>query len=121
MGGCHIIYFLLFQFRPLPPEEAPDVNVIPILPLEGSIDNHETSISTEACVEAGGSLLEGWYDEQTSAQSFQDALTEWRNGRNKVAMESKGKCDLFLHFENSSCPVEQSVVTHFYVSVESNY
>ena len=33
----------------------------------------------EAEVKSGGRLLEGSYDEQESAASFQEALREWRN------------------------------------------
>ena len=89
----------MFQFRPLPPDVEPGVKVTPTAP-EDSTVICETGMSTEAAhEEAGGSLLKGSYDEKTSAESFQDALKEWRNGRNKVAMESKGKRNLFIHFK----------------------
>lgn len=50
------------------------------------------------------SLLEGTYDEASSAKSFQEALAEWRNGKNAEsaantsAMKGRESCTVFLIF-----------------------
>ena len=52
----------------------------------GSIETAEGEARNETCAAGGGgSLWEGEYDEKASAQSFQEALTEWH-------AESTGLC-----------------------------
>ncbi len=85
-------YFNIFiQFRPLPSNTTD----IAALSKENTVDENSDIITTECSTERGGALLDGTYDEQDSAQSFQDALREWRNGRNNVAMETNGKLQFF--------------------------
>ena len=41
-------------------------------------------------MKAGGSLLEGTYDEEESAASFQEALREWRNQSSNLPAQKNG-------------------------------
>lgn len=45
------------------------------------------------------SLLDGTYDEASSAKSFQEALAEWRNGKDSVSSKS---CNTH-HIKGENC------------------
>lgn len=53
-----------------------------------------------------GSLLDGTYNEASSAQSFQDAWTEWHSGNTAVSYKqcntsSEGMCLFYTHLSLS--------------------
>lgn len=51
----------------------------------------QTSSSAVGTHQTGNSLLDGAYDEGSSAASFQEALTEWRTGGSKKPTTSRGE------------------------------
>ena len=90
---------MLLQVRPLPLKVDSGANIAPFNE-EAIMEDPEVCATGET---KGGSLLDGTYDEQGSAQSFQDAVKEWRNGRN-VVVKSKGKRDVTdWHLGKAEC------------------
>uniref|UniRef100_A0A8C0H3W6 B box-type domain-containing protein n=1 Tax=Chelonoidis abingdonii TaxID=106734 RepID=A0A8C0H3W6_CHEAB len=79
--------------------------------------NQLSTVPAEAVFENqnGGLLLYGTFDEEESAESFQEALTQWRNGNNEhkkeqncdeAQQESMGVCEVQTHLTILRKPVK---------------
>ena len=74
---------------------------------EGKVSSETVLPSNDSEDAMQKSLLDGTYDEALSAQSFQDALAEWRNGCRAVSISkqcctsSEGVC--FIYFIGVHC------------------
>eukprot|EP00794_Sanderia_malayensis_P011215 gene11215-12392_t len=84
--------------------------------IEAQFTQQPVSSTTSDAPEQGGLLLEGTYDEEASAKSFQDALKEWRGAPSPAA--PKQKKDLWVNpaeeelpKETRSCATEPDVVS----------